>query len=324
MRAAAILGVLVIHSATRYDVAEPLASIAEYCSHLSRPCIGIFLFLSGYFLSNRAWGLSELFVRLKRVWIPYTLFSMAAFLYQDSARLMSGDLETFGRLFVRYFLGHSFAIYYFVFVISATYLLHSVVQRFQVSHRLMVIVFASVTFLHNVSYHRVASTFPNSNTADYFRNIYELRYIFGPFFFYLGCVARTSAWFRYLKGCKNQCTAVWILCGATYVCAIGFDLHADGYDSLFGTAYTIATIGLFSANDFRLKFSRYLSDQSYFIYLSHIFVVYALRDFGWLLGFGPLAFLACSLVLSLLLPLLFLETSRLLSGRPVVRALGGI
>src|SRR3972149_10022559 len=73
MRAVAIMGVLVIHSVGRYRHTDLDLVVAGWLGLFCRPCIAVFLFVSGY-LFNEHPDARYLARRLKRVLVPYLVF----------------------------------------------------------------------------------------------------------------------------------------------------------------------------------------------------------------------------------------------------------
>jgi fucose 4-O-acetylase-like acetyltransferase len=82
-RALAILGVLVIHSVGRYAHSEIEGIIGGWFGLVARPCIAIFLFVSGV-LFEKGQNISYLRHRMRRVLYPYLFFSAFASVYEVS------------------------------------------------------------------------------------------------------------------------------------------------------------------------------------------------------------------------------------------------
>jgi len=316
LRTCAIIGVLIIHSASRYVSTEMEQLVGGWFSTFTRPCIPIFLFISGFLLGNSEFTKALLIRRLKRVLVPYTVFSVLAFFYTYQTSLFSKPPRFYLYILLRFVIGDSMNIYYFVFIIVITYLLFYYVRKLRIPIYTILTVFAMLTLIHVSYYFTAISAFGADHTL--FTYLYTYRYVFWPFFFFLGVVTCQS---RLLELCKLNSTQiiclwgiVFVLYNIIYFMKMG---NYDGFNSVIGTVYSVCTIFMLLCLRIKSTIVGYLSSLSYYLYLSHIFIVYLLYD--CLKHFGinvPFSFSIVSLMLSLGVPLFLYELQkRLFSAR---------
>ena len=235
--------VLIIHSATRYDVPPFFDIPLNALSGLSRCCIAIFLFLSGFLLAKKEWTAIALYRRYKKILIPYAFFSVIAFAYSDLDSIVSGDFVSKSKLLFRFLICHSFGIYYFVFVISATYLLHFLVVQFQVNFRLVFIFFGVTLILHHIFYQPVAEQYLPNELHQFSEN----RYVFWPFFFYLGVLKRSEPSFL-ANAYRWLSNSLVVVVAATLFLLLSNKqiLNAPNYDSIPCTLWSLISIATLS------------------------------------------------------------------------------
>src|SRR5580698_3577510 len=106
MRGIAILMVIGIHS-----LPQPLSSWAVPVDALLRPCVPMFLFVSGYLTAHS--GRVPLWKRLKAALVPYAIAFAAAYIYMA---LHNPAMDhRIGTTVARFVLAYAF-VYYYVFV----------------------------------------------------------------------------------------------------------------------------------------------------------------------------------------------------------------
>ena len=325
MRAIAIIMVLVIHSGIRYDVSPAFEIPLHALSALSRCCIALFLFLSGFLLAKKEWTAIALFQRCKKILIPYALFSVVAFIYGDFNSIVSPNFVSSLKLLFRFLIGHSFGIYYFVFVILVTYLLHYLVVKFQISYRLVLIFFGIILILHHVIYEPVVMPYVLKSHPKFYdlRIFYDLRFVFWPFFFYLGVLKRSQP--NFLANGYRWFSQPIIVTGAGLIFVVMSShkiLNAPNYDSIPCTFWSLIAIATLERYYVQNRLVEFLSAISYFLYLSHILIVYSLRDYVFPVYDLGVAKPFVSFVLSLLIPVLCAYTVKSFGSRRAQRLLG--
>ena len=185
LRALAIIGVIIIHSSTRYAHPGGEYLIGGWFSTFTRPCIAIFLFISGFLLAGRVFNGPELIKRFKRVLWPYLVFSALALLYSFKFSIIQTLVNAPWRIIAKIIIGDAFGVYYFVFVICCIYVLYFVLVRNNVSIVHSLIFFGIILFVHNAYFSKAISQFGWQNTKA--TELYTYRYVFWPFFFLLVC-----------------------------------------------------------------------------------------------------------------------------------------
>lgn len=311
--------VLFIHSFGRYDVPAVFGDVLHVVSSTSRCCISLFLFLSGYLLATKSWTWTATLRRLLRILVPYSLFSIMAFVYCDLDVLVTPRFVGVFKLFIRFCVCHSFGIYYFVFVISATYLLNFFVVRWRLSPRRVLVFFGALLVIHHLFFSsRVEPVLPAR-----LRFLFENRYVFWPFFFYLGIAKRQepSLWDNAWR-CISSLPIVTVAFVSFAILSHYQILGAPTYDSFPCSLWSLVAIAFFMRFTIEHSVVRFLSETSYFIYLFHILVVYSLRDYWFPLcsPFAPRP--VVSMLLSLVIPVAVACLVRRYAGSKVRWLLG--
>jgi len=116
MKAIAILLVLVIHTSTIYAKSSHDYLIGNWLASIAEPCIGIFLFVSGYLFkfSPDKKTLRYYVKKTAYLLIPYTIFFLAfiiIYLYSDN------QISNLKSLLFWYFTASRPFVFYYVFVI---------------------------------------------------------------------------------------------------------------------------------------------------------------------------------------------------------------
>jgi peptidoglycan/LPS O-acetylase OafA/YrhL len=297
-RALAILGVLVIHSVGRYAHSEIEGIIGGWFGLVARPCIAIFLFVSGV-LFEKGQNISYLRHRMRRVLYPYLFFSAFASVYEVSFNHINSIYE----ILLRICTGGIFNIYYFVFVIVCMYIIVFILDKLGVLEKYitaLLLVSLMINLLH-VSYFKQICDF--LDIKDKWKDYYLIRslLIWSPYYLF-GIYYRAFKLEKTILENKILIRVVWVSTLAFYsllhLIQIG---NIDGYNSVIGTTYSLTTILFLLTFDIRGKGIYFLSTISYSIYLSHIFFVYALRDFAHISAIElPFWFGLISLILSLI------------------------
>jgi len=283
LRALAIIGVLVIHSIGRYADTEIESMMGGWFALVARACIAIFLFVSGVLFKQNE-NISYLKHRIKRVLYPYLFFSVFALIYTYQADLpnLVGDIKI---VLLKILTGGTFNIYFFVFVIICSYIFVFILNKFGIlkPHITSLLLISLVVNLLHASYFR--QLFDFFDIKDKFKDYYYLRtlLIWLPYYLF-GIWYRSFKLEKVILENKILIRITWIFVivfySFLYTLKIG---NIGGYDSVIGTIYSLATILFLLTFDVRNQIIYFISKMSYSIYLSHIFLVYALRDIAPLL-----------------------------------------
>jgi peptidoglycan/LPS O-acetylase OafA/YrhL len=287
MRGIAILMVIGIHS-----FQQPLNSWAVPVDALLRPCVPIFLFVSGY-LTARS-GQVPLWKRLKATLVPYTIAFVAAYIYMALHNpAMDHRIVT---TVARFVLAYAF-VYYYVFVyVGCTVALWLVFSAAgagvppRSEARLIALLLLAIAFgLIAGSYlDPLLSRLGFSNPV-----VEEFRMRDIPFWFSFMAIGALVGIFQAGSRLRDMPVLIsgatllaFILYAAVRLSGVG---DAADYDSVafFGYAALLCILPL--ALDFQSPHLAALGSGSYFIYLWHIFIVMCLRDHAALYQFGPVA-----------------------------------
>jgi surface polysaccharide O-acyltransferase-like enzyme len=296
MRGIAILMVIGIHS-----LQQPLDTAwAKLIDAALRPCVPIFLFASGYLtaLSGRV----ALWKRIKTALIPYAIAFVAAYVYMAWHNpAMDHRLVT---TIARFVLAYVF-VYYYVFVyVGCTIGLWLIFRAASSgtpdsSQRLVVLIALSIVFgLVAGSY--LDPLLLKIGFSESFVQEVRLRNI--PFWFCfaaLGALVGTTGAGLALREMRALVMSAALVAYVIYAAARIFSIgDAADYDSVafFGYA-TLFSVLLFVLH-LRLPFLAVIGSGSYFIYLWHIFVVMALRDYTSLRSYGAATDFAVTFVVS--------------------------
>lgn len=313
LRSLAIIGVLIIHSMNRYTVGSPVAPFFELFTILVRPCIAIFLFLSGALFVIKPIDLKQLKKRLTRTIVPYFIFSLFALYYTYKIGLFSVILHRPIQLLINILVGNTLGIYYFVFIIVVMYLMDYILLANDTLRRYIIpILFVAyaINLIHTAYGYQLWHTITAKDLGDY--SIYADR---SPFlwacFFIAGIVYQQQHVQYYIDRWRSSIRIIWILICTLYIILFFSPLPKpliDGYHSPMGSVYALSTIFFLLTFPVKsLKWS-YLSERSYFIYLLHIFIVYGLLNAIYAMQMPAAPWMSLlSFALSLILSLLFYE-----------------
>jgi peptidoglycan/LPS O-acetylase OafA/YrhL len=319
MRGIAILMVIGIHS-----LPQPLASWGTLADAPLRPCVPIFLFVSGYLTALS--GQVPLAKRLKAALIPYTIAFAAAYLYMALHNpAMDHRITT---TLARFALAYVF-VYYCVFVYVgcslALWLVFAVSDAGtpQSETRLVVLLLLSIvlglavgSYLDPLLY-RLG--YPDSL-------IEEVRMRDIPFWFSftaLGALIGLSGTRSSLHDMRALISGATLIAYIIYAGVRLFGLgDAADYDSAAFFGYAGLLCVLLLALDIRWPSIAALGSGSYFIYLWHIFIVMLLRDQAELRRLGPAADFAITYALTALGSIVALLAVREFAPPRMIRWLG--
>jgi surface polysaccharide O-acyltransferase-like enzyme len=281
MRGIAILMVIGIHSFRQPHTSWQIAGDAAL-----RPCVPIFLFVSGYLtaLSGRV----ALGKRMTTAIIPYAIAFVAAYAYMALHNpAMDHRIVT---AMARFVLAYIF-VYYYVFVyLGCTIVLWLVYAASDAGteERLTALLLLAILFgLIAGSYlDPLADRLGLSEALTEELRMRDIPFWFG--FVALGTlIGRYDLRFRLrdMRGLLLGATLIaYAIYAAVRLCGLG---DAADYDSIAYFGYAALLCVLLLALDGRLPFLAAIGSGSYFIYLWHIFIVIALRDHASLDRFDP-------------------------------------
>jgi len=313
MRGIAILMVIGIHS-----LPQPLDAIwAKSLDAALRPCVPVFLFVSGYLtaLSGRV----PLAKRLKAALIPYAIAFAAAYAYMA---LHNPAMDhRIGTTIARFGLGYVF-VYYYVFVyVCCTLALWLVFAVGGTGHpdsrdRIALLLILSIGCgLLAGSY--LDPAISRLGASDALLDEFRIRDI--PFWFSFVALGALTAMFADLsdqatrRALLGAMLAAYMIYAAVRILGLG---DAATYDSTAFFVYAALSCVALLAIQPNSPLLGWFGSGSYFIYLWHIFIVMALRDHTSLRQLGGVAsFAVCGGVTVLVSTAALLAVRQLASPR---------
>lgn len=290
MRGIAILMVIGIHS-----LPQPIdAAWAKSLDAALRPCVPVFLFVSGYLtaLSGRV----PLAKRLKAALIPYAIAFAAAYAYMA---LHNPAMDhRIGTAFARFALGYVF-VYYFVFVYVcctlALWLVYAVGGTGPDSRQRIAALLILSIGCGLLAGAYVDPAISRLGASDGLLDEVRMRDI--PFWFPFVALGALTAMFADLtdQGMRRALPVAALLAYMVYAAVRILGLgDAAAYDSIAFFLYAaLFCVALFAIRP-RSPLLGWLGSGSYFIYLWHIFIVMALRDHTALRQLGDVtSFVVC-------------------------------
>lgn len=284
MRGLAILMVIGIHS-----LQQPLNAWETAIDAMLRPCVPIFLFVSGYLTALS--GKVPLRKRLKATVIPYAIAFAAAYLYMALHNPAMDHRPT--TLLARFLLAYVF-VYYYVFVyIGCTiglWLIFAIARSSDAFEPWLV-----VLLLLAILFGLIAGSYLDPLLARHGLSesqIEEMRMRDIPFWFCftaLGALAGLFCIRTALPGLRGPLLGATLVAYTIYAGVRLFQVgDAADYDSIAFFGYAALLCALLMAVDVQWPVIASLGSGSYFIYLWHIFFVMLLRDHTRLHELGPL------------------------------------
>ena len=291
MRGIAILMVIGIHS-----LPQPLDAIwAKSLDAALRPCVPVFLFVSGYLTALA--GRVPLAKRLKAALIPYAFAFAAAYAYMA---LHNPAMDhRIGTTLARFALGYVF-VYYYVFVYVCctlglwfVFAVGGASQSDSKKRIAALLILASGCGLLAGAY--LDPALSRLGAPDALLEEVRMRDI--PFWFSFVALGTLTATFADLSDHGTRRTllgalpAAYLLYAAVRILGLG---DAATYDSTAFFLYASLFCAALFASQPNSPLLGWLGSGSYFIYLWHIFIVMALRDHTSLRELGGIAgFAAC-------------------------------
>lgn len=286
MRGIAILMVIGIHS-----LRQPLGSWTIPIDASLRPCVPIFLFVSGY-LTARS-GRVPLTKRLKATLIPYSIAFVAAYTYMALHNpAMDHRMVT---TLARYVLAYAF-VYYYVFVyIGCTFGLWLLISTSRPGApssetRLIVLLLLAIGLGMTAGAY-LDPLLSRLGFSDPVIEEVRLRDI--PFWFSFMALGTLVGLFQTGSNpadLRMPISAATLFAFVTYAAVRLFGIgDAADYDSIAYFFYAALLVILLLMLDIRSPYLAMLGSGSYFIYLWHIFIIMTLRDHAALDRFEPIA-----------------------------------
>jgi surface polysaccharide O-acyltransferase-like enzyme len=328
LRAVSIICVLIIHCVVLYEpttAAERV--IGGWLEMVTRPCIAVFLFISGYLFKTNLQDSSYLWKKYKRVIMPYLFFCLVTLLSRGRSQIVTYIMSKPIDLIIDILLGNIWGIYYFVFVIVFLYTLAFIILRNPKLRTQLIpltLLLFVVNLLQGAYYYPIVDTFNVSNSR--LAILYSERFILSwPAFFFLGILFKKYNGQVLIERHSQKVIFFWVFIFTFYNCLyfIGIE-NIYEYNSVIGTFYSLTTIAALLLFNIKNKIIDFLSEVSYSIYLSHVFFVAELKLIGddlgieWsLLSWIIVSFfvsLIGSLILYLIAKLIFKQKSYLIIG----------
>jgi peptidoglycan/LPS O-acetylase OafA/YrhL len=319
MRGIAILMVIGIHS-----LPQPLEAIWEKSLDAAlRPCVPVFLFVSGYLtaLSGRV----PLAKRLRAALIPYAIAFAAAYAYMA---LHNPAMDhRIGTTLARFALGYVFVYYYVLVYVCCTlglwffFAVGRTDQRDSRKRITALLILSIGCGLLAGSYLDPAMSRLGASDAL----LDEVRTRDIPFWFSFVALGALTAMFVDLTGRSMRhallgtTLAAYMLYAAVRVLNLGDAATYDSTAFLVFAALFCVSLFVFQPGSPLLG---WIGSGSYFIYLWHIFIVMALRDHTGLRQFGGIASFAICCGLTILVSATALLTVRQLASPRLCRWLG--
>jgi surface polysaccharide O-acyltransferase-like enzyme len=319
MRGIAILMVIGIHS-----LQQPLdAPWAKSIDAALRPCVPVFLFVSGYLtaLSGRV----PLARRLKAALIPYAIAFIAAYIYMTLHNpAMDHRLVT---TVARFSLAYVF-VYYYVFVyvgctVGLWLIFAAAGTETPASKRRVVVLLILSIGVGLMAGSYIDPALSRIGLSEPLLDEIRMRDI--PFWFSFAALGALTAIFTGFAD-RSMRVAFFSTMLAAYALYTAVRLFSIGdaavYDStaFFGYA-ALFCLWLFTLQP-KVPLLAAIGSGSYFIYLWHIFIIMALRDHAALRQFGALANFAITCSLTILFSVGALLAVRQLASPRVFRWLG--
>ena len=279
LRALAIISVLIIHAVLFYEPSEKIGIemlVGGWLTMTVRPCIAIFLFLSGYLFKTDFKDVSYLIKKYKRVILPYLFFSLITLIIRGKTQIIDYITSRPVDILIDILIGNTWGIYYFVFVIVFIYALAFFILKtpqFRVHLISITLLLFVLNLLQGAYYNSLINILNIANTE--FARFYSERFLLSwPFFFFLGIIFKKYNGQLLIDNHKSLVTYCWIYIFTIYsfLYFIGVD-NIDVFNSVIGTFYSLATIAFLLQFNIRNEFLNFLSKISYSIYLSHILFI---------------------------------------------------
>ncbi len=276
-------------------------------------------------MANRKFDGIELQKRLKKVLIPYVFFSVIAILYHYKTSIANGLFNTADLLNIAilFLVGASSPIYYFIFIICYIYIIFYLVRKWNFSFLHVFLFFLTIAILHHAYFKQLTYKFNIDRESQWF-TLYSYRTIIWPVFFFMGVYMREINLLDKLKAHRKFIFILWLITftGLNFAYFTGLN-GIDGYNSIFGMIYSITTTFVLLLLNIQSKFIKYISGLSFYLYLSHIFVVYIIWNFAQSLGLElPFWFSIVSFLLSLIIPIIFYEIQKKIFKDKLSKVLG--
>ena len=275
LRAAAIFSVVLIHSVFGFESTPAERTAAEWLSTFARPCIAVFLFVSGFFFPSLP-TTGQMLARFQRILVPYLVFSLLALLYQTRVvGLPAAFMERPWVILENLLTGNTWGVYWFIPVIVLTYLGGWVLAR-PASHSLLWVTafFLAVNLFLVAYFEPIVDQTALSHEPMVWFFCYRVLPTW-PVYFFLGQAARVYDLTRHFLTHRRYVLGMWVAVFLAYnvLFWLGVPGATGGYRSIIDTLYAIASIAALTVIARESPWLGFVGRTSYTTYLMHYFIV---------------------------------------------------
>lgn len=308
LRTIAVLAVITIHVTSIYVTVN---SFAYLMNQVARFAVPLFIILSGFLVYysdiNRRSGTHSylLLNRLSKIFIPYTIWTLTYMLYSVRHNLEAVPHTTFFIAFAKnLMLGKAAPQLYFIIIILQMYLLYGLLKNLMDSKHekhLMATSFAATAFITLGAYLFRWNIFimPKISIGYYILFPTWLFYfVFGMHF-----AKHESRYKEFLRSVRFKMGFIWLASfAALYVDSRLSNTYGSSIKPtimLYCFASFLFFYSIFSSSQIKeISLIRWISEQSFFIYFSHVMLIDLIRSFFHIAGI-PIQFRSISGVLLL-------------------------
>ena len=294
LRTIAVLAVITIHVTSIYVTVN---RVAYLMNQVARFAVPLFIILSGFLvyysdINRRSGTHSNLLIkRLNKIFIPYAIWTLIYMLYSVRHHLEAVPQSTFFIAFVKNLMfGKAAPQLYFIIIILQMYLLYGLLKRLidsKYEKHLMTATFAATAFITLGAYLFRWNIFimPKISIGYYILFPTWLFYfVFGMHF-----AKYESRYKAFLQSARLKMGLIWL---ASLIALYVDSRLSNTYGSsikptimLYCFASFLFFYSIFSSSQIKeISLIRWFSEQSFFIYFSHVMLIGLIRSFFHIAG----------------------------------------